>query len=598
VRDRLGVVFLELSRLDVGNLRLLPSSGLVLGGWLHGLLLRRGVEQLGRATFEGLVKLRVLFTLRQTLWLVSLLVLAKNDQRVRETVHGVLHLEGEVVGGLRKVLLVVLRPDDHDSLLRVLLLRVNLEHFLVCNDSLSGLLALLVKHSQVVPNFVQLRVQRRCLDNVVEGLSEVSLVVEQDGEGCPEDSLIGRLLGSLLQALEGFLGTLEAHEAAPLDVEGVDASFVPFLGFLDELKSVAHVSIQEVAPCEMLVDPVLLLVVGESSFVRPLRLHEVPLLFVEKSNLEKGVHLALQRERGGQDGVLEVADGVVNLVRLRKDGSNLEQHFTLLVEVRRHFQHRDQRADRVVVGLKLFVQNSDSVPQLRVLDVVQGVESMLVCVESFMDFLGEQVAVTKSCPRGSILRVKGRHLAVILDGCGVVALGGAELSQLAQVVERHEALLVEALVFGVHRDRTLSKRRRLPIRSRLSWLAHHSDERVEIALGFLTGLQEVRLTLRACALRVNILLLLAKSLLHELVKLLLRRVLSRNETTSVSEQAARVLLYLLHLGSGEGVQALNATALHPRAILTLRLKLLPRLALVLLRLLLRLKLLLERGIWV
>jgi len=138
----------------------------------------------------------------------------------------------------------------------------------------------------------------------------------------------------------------------------------------------------------------------------------------------------------------------------------------------------------------------------------------------------------------------------------------------------------------------------LPIRSRLSWLAHHSDERVEIALGFLTGLQEVRLTLRACALRVNILLLLAKSLLHELVKLLLRRVLSRNETTSVSEQAARVLLYLLHLGSGEGVQALNATALHPRAILTLRLKLLPRLALVLLRLLLRLKLLLERGIWV
>ena len=89
----------------------------------------------------------------------------------------------------------------------------------------------------------------------------------------------------------------------------------------------------------------------------------------------------------------------------------------------------------MVVGLKLFVQDPDTVPQLRVPDVFKAVERLLVSVEGFVDVVTEEVAVANGGPGGSILRVELCHLQVILDGSTVVAFRSVKLRHFAVVLE-------------------------------------------------------------------------------------------------------------------------------------------------------------------
>lgn len=74
----------------------------------------------------------------------------------------------------------------------------------------------------------------------------------------------------------------------------------------------------------------------------------------------------------------------MNLVSLRKNHSELIKHFTLLIEVRRHFQDSNESADGVVVRLKLFIKDADAVPQLGILNIFETVESSLVSVKCFL----------------------------------------------------------------------------------------------------------------------------------------------------------------------------------------------------------------------
>lgn len=89
----------------------------------------------------------------------------------------------------------------------------------------------------------------------------------------------------------------------------------------------------------MLVNTVVLLVMGQCSFVGALRLVEVTLLFKQHANFDEGVNFALHGEVAGQDTVLEVADSLVNLVCLCKDYSKLVKHVRFLVEIRGHLEY-------------------------------------------------------------------------------------------------------------------------------------------------------------------------------------------------------------------------------------------------------------------
>ena len=70
---------------------------------------------------------------------------------------------------------------------------------------------------------------------------------------------------------------------------------------------------------------------------------------IEHAHFHKGVRLSFQSERVGQDRVLEVGDGLLNLIGLSEDHAELVENLTLLVEVRRHFEDSNQSTDRVII---------------------------------------------------------------------------------------------------------------------------------------------------------------------------------------------------------------------------------------------------------
>ena len=144
----------------------------------------------------------------------------------------------------------------------------------------------------------------------------------------------------------------------------------------------------------MLEDLVILVIVRQGSLIRPLSLGEVFLFFVEQTDLEQGINFSFIGEGIGKYRILEVVDRLVDLVSLREDDAELVQDFRLLVEVGRHLQNSNKRRYGVVIGLKLFVEYADAVPQLGVFDVFHAVECMLVRIESLMDFIGQKAAVT------------------------------------------------------------------------------------------------------------------------------------------------------------------------------------------------------------
>ena len=69
----------------------------------------------------------------------------------------------------------------------------------------------------------------------------------------------------------------------------------------------------------------------------------------------------------------------------------------------------------MLVRLKLFVKDSDTVPKLGVFDVLQRIESVLISIERFLKILNQKVAVSEGSPSRAVLRVNLRDFAVVLN---------------------------------------------------------------------------------------------------------------------------------------------------------------------------------------
>ena len=164
-------------------------------------------------------------------------------------------------------------------------------------------------------------------------------------------------------------------------------SWLELLDLLDVFKSFIDVTFLEAAPGHVLVDFEVALVTSDSSFIFSHCLIEILLFFVEKTNLDQSVCLSLNGESIGKDRILEIADGLMNLVGLGENHSELVEDLTLLVEVWRHLKDSNQSTDGVVIALELLVQDSDTVPELWVFDVFETVKSSLVGIERFLEVL-------------------------------------------------------------------------------------------------------------------------------------------------------------------------------------------------------------------
>jgi hypothetical protein len=139
-----------------------------------------------------------------------------------------------------------------------------------------------------------------------------------------------------LEQLESFLEIILSHVASSLNVKGVGLTRFYLLNLSAVVKSPFDVTFLEAAPSQVLVDLEVVFIANDSSFVLVHSLVVVLHFLVQQTNLDQSVSLPLQRESVGQNGVLEVANSLLDLVGFRKDHAKFVEDLALLVEVGRH----------------------------------------------------------------------------------------------------------------------------------------------------------------------------------------------------------------------------------------------------------------------
>jgi len=85
---------------------------------------------------------------------------------------------------------------------------------------------------------------------------------------------------------------------------------------------------------------------------------------------------------------------LLNLVGFSKDDSKFVENFALLIEIRRHLKNSYKSADSMIIGFELLIENTDTIPKLRVLNVLKRVESVLISIKRFLKIFNQEVAVT------------------------------------------------------------------------------------------------------------------------------------------------------------------------------------------------------------
>ena len=85
---------------------------------------------------------------------------------------------------------------------------------------------------------------------------------------------------------------------------------------------------------EVLIDLEVSFIMVESGFIRPLSLLIVSHIFVQDAYLKQSVYFSLYSESVSEDRILEIANGLINLVCLGKYYTKFVEDLTLLVEIR------------------------------------------------------------------------------------------------------------------------------------------------------------------------------------------------------------------------------------------------------------------------
>ena len=204
------------------------------------------------------------------------------------------------------------------------------------NKSLLWLLALLIKDTKIKPDLWHKRVQWSSFDDILKWITEVTILVVYNCQWSPVGCLSWILECSFLEKTQCLHVIIFLHVASSLNIERISLSWIELLHSLGVFKRLLNVSSQEWAPGQVLIDLVVVLINDQSGFILLDCLVEVLLLFIQQTDLDESISLSLQGERIRQDGVLEVADCLRDLVCLCKDDAEFVENLTSLVEVGRH----------------------------------------------------------------------------------------------------------------------------------------------------------------------------------------------------------------------------------------------------------------------
>ena len=108
--------------------------------------------------------------------------------------------------------------------------------------------------------------------------------------------------------------------------------------------------------------------------------------------------------------------------------TQLIKNFAFLVKLRTHFENGYQCRNGSIITFKFFIKNTNSIPKLTILYIFHDIKCFLISIETFLKIFNKQIAVTKSCPCRSILRVNWDNLTIKFYGLLVISWCCALLS--------------------------------------------------------------------------------------------------------------------------------------------------------------------------
>lgn len=74
----------------------------------------------------------------------------------------------------------------------------------------------------------------------------------------------------------------------------------------------------------------------------------------------------------------------------------------------------------MLIGFKLLIKDSNSIPKLRIHDVVKMIKGILVSLEGLLKIFFQKVTMAESCPCASILLAKVCHLCEVFNSLVII----------------------------------------------------------------------------------------------------------------------------------------------------------------------------------
>lgn len=177
------------------------------------------------------------------------------------------HFQVEITSLLLELRVILLLFKLLKSVLGHFVIFLNLKDLVIGNLSLFGLVASLIKNTEVVPVFRHVWLKSGSLDNVIKSFSVISVLEIVDSNCRPVNTLSRHDLSSFLEAVKGLVWLLKHHIASTINIQSIGMILLFQVSVLQMLNSKIEVALLEAHPSQMLVDLEIVFILRKCSFI-------------------------------------------------------------------------------------------------------------------------------------------------------------------------------------------------------------------------------------------------------------------------------------------------------------------------------------------
>lgn len=269
--------------------------------------------------------------------------------------------------------------------------------------------ARLVECAKVVPNLGDEGVQTDCARVRVQGIPVLVDLVVQHTNGTPERWVSPIAIDGLLISLIRFGVLLLRHVAAPKQIPALRVVVIcgdRFLEILDgPLLTLESLALLMVQPSKLLKNLGMIGITLKYSLISRLCIIVIFLLFVHVTDLKPDV-LFSQRRWWRVYYVLEALQTLTILLLLLVDYTKPEIDLVCFVEAGFHLHDLGEGFFRVIQGSIPIVQDTDTVPETRLLWVLEVDKSGLIRRIGILQVIHHEIAMAEAAPCLTVVRVE------------------------------------------------------------------------------------------------------------------------------------------------------------------------------------------------